>query len=263
MPWEAGETRNEKQTWHAAAVTKLARPFFSRHSFKAEVFLFYSRHGFDIFLIKLNSTVMQKLPFDIPDSLGSYLAQFESNPDKGIANLEAYLRKRGMDAVGFFLLSWMYLKSNRQDEALNYALKAKCYAPGSPFFEHLHFFLAHPDQFQAPKPTGTDIIQVESPTGYQTAESLNLDQLIEKLNEAGDKKITIAAGTSDDRNLSEKSGMTDDIASETLARIYEKQEKYDHALRTLDKLIQIRPHKADHFNNEKMRIRERMEQASE
>lgn len=204
---------------------------------------------------------MHELPFDIPESLGSYLTQFNSDPDKGIANLEAYLKKRGMDAVGFFLLSWMCLKSNKQDEALNYALKAKCYAPGSPFFEHLHFFLSHPKRFQAWKPTGTDIIQDESFSGYQAAESLNLDHLIEKLNEAGEKKISIPSGAIDDRDLSEKSERTDDIASETLARIYEKQEKFDHALRTLDKLIQIRPRKAGYYNNEITRIRERMEQA--
>lgn len=206
---------------------------------------------------------MNGLPFKIPESLGSYLAQFESNPDKGIANLETYLGKRGMDAVGFFLLSWMYLKSNKHDEALNYALKAKCYAPGSPFFEHLHFFLVHPDKFQAWKPDRTDFIKGESSTDYQAAESLNLDHLIEKLNEAGDQKITIPSGNNDNRDLSEKSRMTDDIASETLARIYEKQEKFDHALRTLDKLIKVRPRKAGYYNNEKIRIRERMQQAGE
>ncbi len=202
---------------------------------------------------------MQGLPFEIPQSLSTYLTQFENDPEKGIANLEAFLRKRGMDAVGYFLLSWLYHKNQQQDEAIHYALKAKCSAPGSPFFQHLHYFLIHPDHFEAWKPFASDTAageEVETGPASQTA--LNLDQIIEQLGEAENNRITITPDFDDDRNLGEKSEMVGDIASETLAMIYEKQKKYSDALRTFNKLIKTRPHKADFYQQEIERIRREM-----
>ncbi len=231
---------------------------------------------------------MQGLPFEIPQSLSTYLTQFENDPEKGIANLEAFLKKRGMDAVGFFLLSWLYHRNDQKEKALHYALKAKCCAPGSPFFQHLHYFLIHPDHFEAWKPSVTDaepevesvpevgsVPEVESVpeaeakphaeselTGQPTETALNLDQLIEMLSDAENNRITIMPDQDDDRNLGEKSEKVGDIASETLAKIYEKQKKFSDALRTLNKLKQSRPHKAEFFQQEIDRIRKEMNQAN-
>ncbi len=269
---------------------------------------------------------MQELPFEIPQSLSSYVAQFENDPEKGIANLEAFLKKRGMDAVGYFLLSWLYFNNDQKEEAVHFALKAKCCAPGSPFFQHLHYFMVHPNHFDAWKPFAPDADEtvatgeepesgpeqelqpewepvVESgpeqelqpewepevepgtepelepepepgmepePDAIETqydadkkAEdsvasedpAFNLDNLIEELGDAEKKKITITAEGNDDRDLGEKSKKVGDIASETLAKIYEKQKKYSDALRTLNKLCQTRPDKATFYNEEILRIR--------
>jgi len=247
---------------------------------------------------------MHELPFEIPQSLRGYLTQFENDPDRGIANLEAFLKKRGMDAVGYFLLSWLYLNNGQKEDAVQCALKAKCFAPGSPFFQHLHYFLVHPDHFEAWKPFAPDAeepVDLEEPVNageeaeeaedadaaagndgepadhadaspfdvpleeYEEAAeadtdssddpALNLDTLIEQISDAEKRKITISADTDDDRNLGEKSEKVGDIASETLAMIYEKQKKYPDALRTLNKLSKTRPDKADHYRQEIERIR--------
>ncbi len=207
---------------------------------------------------------MQGLPFEIPRSLSSYLTQFESDPEKGIANLEIHLKKRGMDAVGYFLLSWLYHKNNQQRQAIHYALKARCCAPGSPLFEHLHYFLVHPERFNAWKPFEVDIQEIN---GKQSAEddtghTLDLDHLIEQLSEAENKKIAISADQTDDRNLSEKSEQVGDIASETLANIYEKQERYKEALNTLEMLRMVKPHKTDQYEEQIERIRGFMQKSN-
>lgn len=293
---------------------------------------------------------MHELPFEIPQSLRGYLTQFENDPDRGIANLEAFLKKRGMDAVGYFLLSWLYFNNGQKEDAVQCALKAKCFAPGSPFFQHLHYFLVHPDHFEAWKPFAPDAEELvddgeevedaeaateaagesadaeeqadveddgkpagteartedpmdavateeaaehagqpettdeaadhsgappfdvpleeyeeaaEADTDTSDDPALNLDTLIEQISDAEKKKITISADSDDNRNLSEKSEKVGDIASETLAMIYEKQKKYPDALRTLNKLSKTRPDKADFYREEINRIRVLMSQEEE
>ncbi|MBP3191190.1 tetratricopeptide repeat protein [Natronogracilivirga saccharolytica] len=209
---------------------------------------------------------MQGLPFEIPQSLSSYITQFEIDPEKGISNLENHLKKRGMDAVGYFLLSWLHHLNGQNNQAIHYALKAKCYAPGSPFFEHLHYFLTHPDHFKAWKPFSPDSDTTDAPEpGDTSPQTLQLDRLIEQLNKAENKKITLQPEPDDKReeaeqpDLGENSIKVGDIASETLARIYEKQNKYDEALRTFEKLVQTRPHRSEYYRKEMERIRNLME----
>ncbi len=203
---------------------------------------------------------MQGLPFEIPRSLSSYITQFENDPDKGIANLESHLKKRGMDAVGYFLLSWLYHNNNQQSQAIYYALKAKCFAPGSPLFEHLHYFLVHPDRFDAWKPFPADTrITGKDGTIVSSGYTLDLDRLIEQLSKAEKQKITISTEKKDDRNLGESSEKIGDIASETLANIYEKQERYEEALRTLEVLCQVKPQKEAQYKTQIDRIKKLME----
>ncbi|MDG5766124.1 hypothetical protein QA596_01510 [Balneolales bacterium ANBcel1] len=204
---------------------------------------------------------MQGLPFDIPRSLSSYLTQFESDPEKGIANLESHLKKRGMDAVGYFLLSWLYHNNQQQKEAIHYALKAKCCAPGSPLFEHLHYFLVHPQRFDAWKPfQETDPVHDgREPGDAPSGHTLDLDRLIEQLSFAENKKITISPDITDDRNLSVKSEKVGDIASETLAKIYEKQGRYSEAVNTLKMLRVVKPAKASVYDDKISQIERLME----
>ncbi len=202
--------------------------------------------------------LMQQLPFNIPRSLSSYITQFENEPDKGIANLENHLKKRGMDAVGFFLLSWLYYQNSQKDQAIHYALKARCCAPGSPLLEHLHYFLVHPRHFNAWKPFESDYsTSSENAASVPAGYTLDLDQLIEELSRAEDNKIVISPDKEDDRNLGEKAEKVSDIASETLAKIYEKQERFEEAIRTLEILQQIKPNKSEHYKNEIRRLSER------
>ena len=327
-----------------------------------------------IFSQKYKIAVMQELPFEIPQSLRSYVAQFENDPEKGIGNLESFLKKRGMDAVGYFLLSWLYINKGEKEQAVHYALKAKCFAPGSAFFQHLHYFIVHPDHFEAWKPfelelndsgesetetelelepepklepeqqlepetelepelepeqdhepepepghdfepesgkekqpdwepeaepepepelepeiepepelepelerkpdqdqkAGQELVQeqeqeqeeepeaesrADAELESQEAPALQLDNLIEELSGAEKKKITLVSDGDDDRDLGEKSRKVGDIASETLAKIYEKQKKYPDALRTLNNLCKTRPEKATFYNEEMLRVR--------
>lgn len=207
---------------------------------------------------------MRPLPFEIPRSLSSYITQFDNDPDKGIANLENHLKKRGMDAVGYFLLAWLYHKNGQQDDAIHYALKAKSCAPGSPLFEHLHYFLVHPHHFNAWKPFDSDTkFSDEEASVTQSGYTLDLDQLIEKLSKAESKKITVPPDSKDDRNLGEKSENVGDIASETLARIYEKQSRFEEAILAIEKLKQIKPHKADYYDGELQRLQDLSRKHSE
>ncbi|MEX0681076.1 MAG: hypothetical protein WD097_06805 [Balneolales bacterium] len=208
---------------------------------------------------------MQGLPFDIPRSLSIYVTQFESDPEKGIANLKTCLNKRGLDAVGYCLLSWLHHKNNQQEQAIHYALKAKCSAPGSPFFEYLHYFLVHPDHFNAWKPFDMDRdhkkINKEIPA-IQSGYTLDLDHLIEQLSKEENRKIDISENKDpiDHRDLGENAKLVNDIVSETLAKIYEKQNRYEEAIRTLEKLQKIKPNKADAYRKDIERLRTLMEQ---
>jgi tetratricopeptide (TPR) repeat protein len=202
---------------------------------------------------------MQGLPFEIPASLSSYITQFESDPDKGIEKLKTYLKKRGSDAAGYFLLAWLYHTNGQQEEAIESALKSKCCAPGSPFLEHLHYFLVHPEQFNAWKPFNDDVEKRKPESSVlQSGFTIDLDLLIEQLSKEENRRITIPTDHRDDRDLGKNSEKVSDIASETLARIYEKQKRYDEAVRTLEKLQQIKPHKAETYSTEINRIKKLM-----
>ncbi|MDZ7693336.1 MAG: hypothetical protein U5K69_19840 [Balneolaceae bacterium] len=63
--------------------------------------------------------------------------------------LKNHLKKRGPDAVGYFLLAWFYHVEGNKDKAIRAALKAKVFAPGSPLMDKLHYYLSHPDAFEA------------------------------------------------------------------------------------------------------------------
>lgn len=176
------------------------------------------------------------LPFNLPVSLQSYATQYDSDPDKAIRNLTTFLKKRGSDAVGHFLLSWLYHLEGRQQEAITYALEARSYAPGSPLLEHIHFYLVHPRQFEAKIPVARSNGEViKKPKSPKQGSILDLDRLIAQLSEAENKKIQIIHENSSE-DLSKYSEDTDEIATLTLAKIYEGQGKLEAALQVYTRL---------------------------
>jgi len=193
---------------------------------------------------------MQELPFQIPQSLRSYIEQFDTAPEKTLKKLKQQVRKRGFDAVGHFLLAWFYHLEDKPGEAVNHALAAKNYAPGSPLMEHLHYFLLHPEKFEAHVPEQ----KVQSADkkmlwASRISPVLDLDRLIGLLSEVESTRIQIPEEGSqkDTVDLSENAAQVDDIASETLAIIHEKQGNRKQALLMYEKLISKNPDKKKQY----------------
>jgi len=204
---------------------------------------------------------MANLPFDIPQSLSTYVEQFDEDPVKVTTKLKNHLEKRGPDAVGYFLLAWFYHLKGVDDQAVHYALKAKTYAPGSPLMENLHYYLTHPNSFEAWKPRYTSVSSERDYRLDDTHEpALNLDHLIERLSE-------VESGRGDDSESEKKSIFSfdvseleqdvDDIASETLANIHETQGKTEAAIRTYKRLKKLNKEKEEFYKEQINRL-ERM-----
>ena len=200
---------------------------------------------------------MSQLPFDLPKSLVSYAEHFEQKPQNAIHRLERQLGKRGPDAVGHFLLAWFYHLQGRKEEAVEQALKAKIFAPGSPFFEKLHYYLVHPEHFDAWTPESGSMGQ--SKTGSKIPEAgpvLNLDALIEKLAGVESERITLSEDRQAKPSLSPEAGDTDDIASDTLANIHETQGKTEAAIRTYTRLKKLNKHKKEYYDEKIAELKE-------
>lgn len=194
---------------------------------------------------------MQELPFHIPKSLSSYVEKFEDDPQQVISKLKKHLKKRGPDAVGHFLLSWFYHLENESKKSIQEALKAKTYAPGSPLMEHLHYFLVHPEKFDAAVPNQSYISSggMKLQQATRTSPILDLDRLIQMLEEVESQRIQIPTEDEeyDDSDLSKDSEEVDDLASETLAKIHTKQGRHKEAIKMYERLIVRDQNKADHY----------------
>ena len=195
---------------------------------------------------------MDTLPFEIPQSLVSYVEQFESHPQEAIERLEKQLHRRGSDAVGHFLMSWFFFNLGDNEQAISYALKAKTFAPGSPFFEYLHYFLIHPEKFEAWIPADGHRDSNQRPTLNLNVDIIHdLENLIRRLSEAENKKITFDTNESDNNmDLSVDSQSVDNIASETLADIYTNQGKFEEAIKMYHLLISADPSKKSYYENQ-------------
>lgn len=203
---------------------------------------------------------MPDFPFKIPPSLSSYVEQFESDPQKSISRLETHLKKRGLDAAGYFVLAYLYHKQGNKAQALENASKAKSYAPGSPLFENLHFYLLHPKEFKAviPNQATKDGDSYSDPGNAN--HDLNLDSLIAKLTAAESLKIDLPLDRSDDNmDLSLPAQMVSDLASETLALIYEKQGEYKQAIKSHKTMQKVKPKKFDKYQKEIERLNKLIE----
>jgi hypothetical protein len=195
---------------------------------------------------------MAKLPFNIPQSLRSFNERFEKNPKTGITKLSRHLKKRGPDAVGHFLLAWFYHLDDQNSLAIKEALKAKTYAPGSPLMEHLHYFLVHPEKFEAAVPVQSYSSSKKLNQSNRKSPILDLDSLIAMLEAVESKKIRIPTDDEpfDDTDLAQEAEKVDDIISETLAKIHVLQGKKKQAIDMYNQLKELHPGKAEHFQSE-------------
>ncbi|MEQ9280647.1 MAG: hypothetical protein RLN83_14220 [Balneola sp.] len=195
---------------------------------------------------------MAKLPFNIPQSLRSFNERYAKNPKTGITKLSRHLKKRGPDAVGHFLLAWFYHLDDQNSLAIKEALKAKTYAPGSPLMEHLHYFLVHPEKFEAAVPVKSYTSSKKLNQSNRKSPILDLDSLIAMLEAVESKRIQIPAEGEpfDDTDLAEQAEAVDDIISETLAKIHVVQGKKQQAIEMYNQLKEIHPDKAEHYQAE-------------
>ena len=201
----------------------------------------------------------------IPKSYQSYLEQFEENPDKAISRLTARIEKRNTGAVGYFFLAWLHLKNKNKEKALEAALSAKIMAPGSRFMERLPYFIQHPHAFEAWQPKKTTAGNKSTNSNSEEAYPIHdLDLLISKLSSIEPRRMSekdLKQGEQND--LSKGSVQVEDIVTETLAVIHEKQENYAAAIKTYKKLITENRSKKEYYNEQIDRLKRVKEEKRE
>ncbi|MGF1670798.1 MAG: tetratricopeptide repeat protein [Balneolaceae bacterium] len=193
-----------------------------------------------------------------PASFQAYIKQFPNEPENAINRLEKFVNKRGYDALGRCLLAWMYYKAGKKEKAVSNAWQAKIYAPGSPFLEQFHYYLQHPKKFKAWQPEST-LQHIRNQHREDKSHPIfDLDSLIHKLSSIETKRLKQEDLTGDTTDLSASSAKTDDIVSETLAVIHEKQKNYSAAIITYEKLIALYPEKEGHYQKQLKRLRKKI-----
>jgi tetratricopeptide (TPR) repeat protein len=209
---------------------------------------------------------MLELPFDIPKSLVSYAEHFQKEPEKATERLKKQLAKRGPDAVGYFLLAWFYHLRNMPEEAIQKALKARIFAPGSPFLQKLNYYLQHPDLFEAWTPAPSDSDAPDAAGVLDRHEPiLDLDTLIQQLSEMKSQRIQpdkeqLEKGSKSNQKVA---GDVDNITSETLAKIHEQQGKIDMAIRSYEQLKKAKPKKEKYYQEQIVRLENLKKQSEE
>ena len=188
---------------------------------------------------------MKTFPFTIPPSLNSYVEQFDADPARMIRKLERHVSRRDPDAVGHFLLAWFHYLEDNQNKAIAEALKAKTYAPGSP----LHYYLLHPEQFNAKIPEISKIGRKVLVQGSRSAQILDLDRLIELLEAVESQRLNYSYEEVSDEDLSQNSSDVAEIISETLARIHEAQGNKKEAIHMYERLVTVNEEKADTYTS--------------
>lgn len=193
----------------------------------------------------------------IPKSYSSYLEQFEGNPEKAISRLTTRIEKRNSGAVGYFFLAWLHLKNNNKEKALEAALNAKIMAPGSRFMERLPYFIQHPHAFNAWQPKKMTVERkretFKSDPSYPIQD---LDLLISKLSSIEPKKMSEKdLQKVEHHDLSKDSALVEDIVTETLAMIHEKQENYTAAIKTYKRLMAENSTKKEYYEEQIGRLK--------
>lgn len=195
----------------------------------------------------------------IPKSYQSYLEQFETDPEKAISRLKTRIEKRNTGSVGYFFLAWLHLKNNNKEKALDAAINAKIMAPGSRFMGRLPYFIQHPHAFDAWQPKK---MRVDRKREYNQPDQAypiqDLDLLISKLSSIERRRYSESdLKNREQHDLSKESVQVEDIVSETLAVIHEKQENYSAAIKTYKRLLSETDNssKKEHYQKQIDRIK--------
>lgn len=203
---------------------------------------------------------MENLTRHIPASLRGYLNQFEHEPAEAISRLEQHVNRRGVGAVGHYLLAWLHFQNKNREAASRHAWTAKILAPGSPHLESFHYYITHPDGFKAWKPeTEKQRYKKDFNKNDQPHPIHDLDNLIHKLSAVEKERIRLSEENPDDGdglNLSEEAEQVDDIVTETLAHIHEKQKNYAAAINTYVQLRRTNPAKKEHYDEQIFRLKQ-------
>src|SRR5690554_7708401 len=150
----------------------------------------------------------------IPKSFQSYFEQFENDPKAALQRLETHVKKRNAGAVGYYFLAWLYHKDGNQEKAIEAAWHAKIKAPGSKVMDQLHYFLVHPNSFDAWEP---EPMKESFKRDYHNTDRSHpiqdLDSLIAKLSSVETRSIKPDISDSDTElpDLSEPSSEVDEI----------------------------------------------------
>ena len=204
----------------------------------------------------------------LPESYQIYLDQFESDPEGTLSKLENHVTKRNSGAVGYYILAVLSRTAGKTSDAVRFALSAKILAPGSEFFRRLPYYIQHPDYFEAWVPDQSHRSNggkrnTETPSTHPIRD---LDQLISKLSEAETQRIRVPQEGIDPKksveDLSKRSADVDDIVTETLALIHEKQGNYEAAIKVFKQLRITKSSKRDHYDEQILRLQELMSEDS-
>lgn len=204
---------------------------------------------------------MELETYQIPESYQSYLETFQTDPEHAIQRLKTRIEKRNPGAIGYFFLAWLYFKNNDRENALEAAWHAKVRAPGSRFMERLHYYITHPHAFDAWEPKKTRREFRREVHHYDQSHHIeNLDSLITKLSSVESSRFKPDLSDHEQKDLSKKSSDVDDIVTETLAIIHEKQENLELAINTYQRLIKANPLKEDHYQSQIERLRNKQDE---
>ncbi len=187
---------------------------------------------------------MIKFPFILPESLAGYVEAFERNETKSIDSLKKHLKRRGPDAVGYFLLSWLCDQIEDIENRNYYANKAKCCAPGSLFFESLPYFYEHPDEFDAWTPQKTTQKEAIPKSSFDEF-YVDIDSLVDRLETIN--QPTKSTGVQEQIKKIPETDPNSYIATPTLALIYTKQKHYHKAIDVYKKLAAKNTTKKDTY----------------
>ena len=115
--------------------------------------------------------------------------------------------------------------------------------------EHLHYYLLHPEQFNAKIPEISKIGRKVLVQGSRSAQILDLDRLIELLEAVESQRLNYSYEEVSDEDLSQNSSDVAEIISETLARIHEAQGNKKEAIHMYERLVTVNEEKADTYTS--------------
>lgn len=204
-------------------------------------------------------------PDDFPTPLDTIAEIHLQDPDGAIERLNEHLEVEPHDAIAHFLMARFLQGKGLQKEAVEAAWKARIHAPGSLFFEKLPYYFRHPKGFEAFNPHSLpDAPPVKQPSATPQPNIIDLadlDKMIDSLNQIQDPAIRLkekdALAYAEDEisnEWMEASEQVGDIATETLAGIYEKQGHIEEAINVYKRLLILKESGKERYEAEILRL---------